>query len=71
MLLLILGMVILFGGFGIFALFDIWSSNRRGAKLSNKKFPIYRDIVLVGAGVIVYGIILFLHPYLFGVSAVP
>ena len=63
--------IILFGGFGIFALFDIWSSNRRGAEKTDKKFPIYRDIILVVIGVIVYGAILHLHPYIFGVSAIP
>lgn len=66
-----LASIVLFGGFGIFALFDIWSSNRRGAEKAEKKFPIYRDIVLVAVGVIVYSIILHLHPWLFGVSAVP
>ena len=66
-----LASIVLFGGFGVFALFDIWSSNRRGAKKADIKFPVYRDIVLVVVGIIVYGAILHLHPYLFGVSAIP
>ena len=61
----------LFGGFGVFALFDMWSSNRRGAEKNTKKFPVHRDILMVTVGVIVYGVILHLHPYLFGVSAIP
>jgi uncharacterized membrane protein len=66
-----LASIVLFGGFGVFALFDIWSSNRRGAEKADIKFPAYRDIVLVVVGIIVYGVILHLHPYLFGVSAIP
>ncbi|MCP4627087.1 MAG: hypothetical protein GY850_26800 [bacterium] len=66
-----LASMVLFGGFGTFALFDMWSSNRRGAIKSNQKVPIYRDIVLVALGAILFSIILHLHPYFFGVSAVP
>ena len=66
-----LASIVLFGGFGAFALFDIWSSNRRDAVKADQKFPIYRDIVLITLGVILFGIILHLHPYLFGVSAIP
>ena len=32
-----LASLILFGGFGVFAVFDMWSANRRGAKKSDKK----------------------------------
>ncbi|CAB1085494.1 hypothetical protein D1AOALGA4SA_12982 [Olavius algarvensis Delta 1 endosymbiont] len=66
-----LAAIILFGGFGAFALFDMWSSNRRGAGKSTTKVPIYRDIVLLAVGVIAFSAILHLHPYLFGVSAIP
>jgi uncharacterized membrane protein len=66
-----LASMVLFGGFGAFALFDMWSSNRRGAIKSNQQVPIYRDIVLVALGVILFSVIIHLHPYLFGVSATP
>lgn len=66
-----LASMILFGGFGVFALFDMWSSNRRGAEKSVQNFPIYWDMVLIALGVILFSIILHLHPYLFGVSATP
>ena len=66
-----LASVVLFGGFGAFALFDMWSSNRRGSEKSDQKFPVYRDIILVAVGIVLYGIIIHLHPYLFGVSAMP
>ena len=63
--------ITLFGGFGAFALFDMWSANRRGAEKSVQKVPIYWDIVLIALGVVLFGAILHLHPYLFGVSAIP
>ena len=66
-----LASIILFGGFGVFAIFDMWSSNRRGAQKSDRKFPAYRDIILVAVGIVLYGVIVHLHPYLFGVSAIP
>jgi uncharacterized membrane protein len=66
-----LASIILFGGFGAFALFDMWSSNRRGAEKSTTKVPIYRDVALLFVGVVAFSIILHLHPYLFGVSAIP
>ncbi|CAB1057031.1 hypothetical protein D1BOALGB6SA_1770 [Olavius sp. associated proteobacterium Delta 1] len=66
-----LASLVLFGGLGVFALFDIWSSNRRGAEIAGGKFPIYRDIVVVVIGVMGYSVILYLHPYLFGASAIP
>ena len=66
-----LASIVLFGGFGIFAMFDMWSSSRRGSEKADTKYPIYRDIVLVFVGVIAFSVILLLHPYLFGVSAIP
>ncbi|OGB20555.1 MAG: hypothetical protein A3I66_05750 [Burkholderiales bacterium RIFCSPLOWO2_02_FULL_57_36] len=60
----------LFGGLGAFALFDMWSANRRGAAPSKVAYPITRDIVVVAVGVLAYGIFLFLHPYLFGVRVI-
>ena len=66
-----LASIILFGGFGAFALFDMWSCNRRGASTADRKFPIFRDIILIFAGLILFAVFLHLHPYLFGVSAMP
>lgn len=64
-----LASLILFGGIGAFALFDVVSANRRGATLSTEKVPWRKDAIIVGAGFLVYGVFLFLHPYLFGVPA--
>ena len=59
--------LILFGSFGAFALFDMWSANRRGAKLSSKPVPYWRDLVVIVVGGIVYMGFLHSHAMLFGV----
>ena len=66
-----LGSLMLFGGFGAFAVFDMWSANRRGAEKSDKKLPRYWDLILISAGSSAYCAVLFLHPYVFGVAALP
>jgi uncharacterized membrane protein len=66
-----LASIILFAGFGAFAIFDMGSANRRGATISARKLPIYRDLILIAVGLALYGVIIHVHPYLFGVSAIP
>jgi len=62
-----LASLILFGSFGAFAVFDIWSANRRGAERSAKVAPRWQDLLLVAAGAVVYVGILHGHGWLFGV----
>jgi uncharacterized membrane protein len=66
-----LGSLILFGGIGAFAVFDMWSANHRGAQNSDKKVPLYMDVLLISVGLIAYGVALYAHPYIFGVSVLP
>ena len=65
-----LASLLLFGSFGTYALLDIFLVNRRGENKQLKKYPFTRDVVTIVAGLAVYGIILLLHPYLFGVSVI-
>jgi len=65
-----LASIILFGGFGCFALFEMWSLNARGAKKSVTRYPLRNDIFLVIAGVALYLALIGLHPYLFGVAVI-
>jgi uncharacterized membrane protein len=65
-----LASLILFGGFGLFSLFDMWSANRRGAKKSEQVYPLSKDLILIVVGVISWGIFLYLHFYLFGVPVI-
>ena len=66
-----LGSLILFGGFAAYAIFDMWSANRRGADTSDKKLPLYWDLFLIVAGGSAYCAAWFFHPYLFGVAVLP
>jgi uncharacterized membrane protein len=66
-----LGSLILFGGFAAYAIFDMWSANRRGAEKSVKRRPFYWDLILITAGGSAYCAGVFIHPYLFGVAVLP
>jgi len=65
-----LSSLLLFGGFGLFSLFDMWSANRRGAKKSTQVYPFIKDLILIVVGVISWGFFLYLHAYLFGVPVI-
>lgn len=58
--------MILFGGFGAYALISIWSLNRRGAEKSTREYSMLNDVILLATGLSVYAALLWLHPYLFG-----
>lgn len=64
-----LSSLMLFGGFGVYSLFAMWSANIRGAEKSTTRYPIGSDIKLMIIGIIIYAVMVFLHPYLFGVPA--
>lgn len=61
-----LASLLLFGSFGAFSLFDMWSANRRGAELSENAVPFWRDILVLAVSAIVYVGFLHSHLYLFG-----
>ncbi len=65
-----LASLILFGSFGGFSLFDMWSANRRGAEKSTQAYPITKDSKVVGIGIVVYVVLLFAHPYLIGIPVI-
>ena len=65
-----LASIILFGGFGVFALYEMWSLNARGAQKSDAVSPIRNDVCVIIAGLALYGALIGLHPYLFGVSVI-
>lgn len=65
-----LSSIITFGGFGAYSLISIWSLNRRGAQLSTQRYSPALDILTIAAGLASYGVIVWLHPVLFGVPAI-
>ena len=61
-----LASLILFGSFGAFSLFDMWSANRRGAELSSRAVPFWRDLLVAIVGGLIYFALLHGHAWLFG-----
>jgi uncharacterized membrane protein len=66
-----LASVITFSGFGAYALISMWSLNRRGAQKLTTRYSPLRDLAVVILGLSLYAAVIWLHPYLFGVSAIP
>ena len=66
-----LASIICFGGFGAFALRSIWSLNQRGAAPSTIVCKPVSDLIVIVIGLIGYAILLFAHPYAFGVNPLP
>jgi len=65
-----LASLILFGSFFSYALFDIWSANRRGYKKSTQSHPASKDVKLVIIGIVAYVVIILVHPYAIGVPVI-
>ena len=65
-----LASILLFASFAIYAVFDMLSANRRGAKLQQNKVPVHNDLLVIIAGLVGYGLVFYLHPYLFRVAIV-
>lgn len=63
-----LASLILFGSLAAFALLDMASLNARGATRQHIRYPWTKDATVVAVGLMVYGGLLFLHPYLFGAA---
>jgi uncharacterized membrane protein len=65
-----LASLMLFGAFGIYALVDMALANMQGLALGPARYPMRKDLMVVGAGIVAYLVLVFLHGYLFGVSLV-
>ena len=66
----VLASIIMFGGFGAYALISMWSLNKRGAQKSTVLYSRYRDILVVVIGLGAFALVAWLHPYLTGVPAI-
>ncbi len=60
--------LLLFGGFGLYAFYAMWSQNRRGVRPVHIRRAIAGDVGAVVAGVIAYALLLKFHENLFGVA---
>ena len=59
--------LLLFGSFGAWALFDMWSANRRGATLKQQPVALRNEAMVVVAGVVAWVLFARFHGSLFGV----
>jgi uncharacterized membrane protein len=65
-----LASMILFGGFGGYALISIWSLTRRGAQKTTTRYVLWQDAVALAAAFAAYAVLLWAHPYLFRVGVI-
>jgi len=68
-----LASLMLFGGFLCFALFDLWSVSgaaRSSSKPPSIATPLWRDLVALTLGVLIYAALLWWHGQLFGVALI-
>jgi uncharacterized membrane protein len=59
--------LLLFGSFAVWALFDMWSANRRGARLREQRVALPFELMAIAAGVVAYLLLARFHSSLFGV----
>lgn len=59
--------LLLFGTFLVWALFDMWSADRRGAYLSEQRVAWYYELAVAVVGVIAYALLARYHGTLFGI----
>jgi uncharacterized membrane protein len=64
--------IVLFGGMGVWSIIAMQTINRRdGEWIKPKSSPAIADLMMLGIAAIAYGVLLFAHPYIAGVSAMP
>jgi uncharacterized membrane protein len=65
-----LASILLFGSFGAYSVFSMWSLNRRGTQKPIETYSPAWDALAIGVGVVGYIFVVYLHTYLFGVAAI-
>ena len=62
-----LASLVLFGSFAMFALFDMWSANQRGATTLSQPVSMKKDVLAGILGLTAYFLLVMFHENLFGV----
>ncbi|HZP91920.1 MAG TPA: NnrU family protein [Burkholderiales bacterium] len=65
-----LASLLLFGSFGLYSLYAMWSQNLRGAKPSDARHPLPGDAAAVAIGLAAYFAVLHAHRWLFGAAVI-
>jgi uncharacterized membrane protein len=60
--------LLLFGGFGLYSLYAMWSQTRRGTRPTQTRRAIWGDVGAVVVGLVAYALTLKFHASLFGVA---
>ncbi|NND01072.1 MAG: NnrU family protein, partial [Gammaproteobacteria bacterium] len=63
-----LASILMFAALGLFSLFDMASANRRGASKQGESKSLTNDLLVLIAGIVVFALLWYLHPLLFGVG---
>lgn len=58
--------IVLFGGLGLYALAAMGLAMLRGDRPAGKQRPLWQDLVVIVSGLVLYAVLLILHPILFG-----
>lgn len=62
--------IVLFGGLGIYSLLAMAMATVRGERPTGVVQPLWKDVLVIAVGLVVYVGLLLLHPVLFGVAVV-
>ena len=65
-----LASLLLFGSFAVYSVIAIISGNHRGKNANLPVVPFGKDILVVVIGTVAFAVLLFAHPYLFGVAVI-
>jgi uncharacterized membrane protein len=65
-----LASILLFGSFGLYAIVDIVSVNRRSSTETPARQPLVRDVLVLVTGFAAFSVVRYFHAALFGVPAV-
>jgi uncharacterized membrane protein len=60
--------LLLFGGFGLYSLYAMWSQNRRSDRWASTRHAVWRDVGAIIVGLAAYVLLLKFHASLFGVA---
>ena len=60
--------ILLFGSFLLYSLWAMYAANKRGVKKQTQKVPLYRDVIVVVAGTVVFVALVHGHKWFAGVA---
>jgi uncharacterized membrane protein len=62
--------IVLFGGLGMYSLIAMAIGTARGVRPSRARQPLWKEVIVIVTGLVVYAVLLSLHPVLFGATVI-